>query len=296
MKKILVTGCNGQLGSDCMSVLSGAAGLDVPEIDITDSVQCSEQLDRCRPDVIVNCAAYTAVDDCETDPGCWEVNARGPGILAEWAARNGAFLVHISTDYVFDGAKPLFHAYTESDPTEPCTQYGRSKLAGEEAVFRSGADACVLRTAWLYGRNGKNILKTMLRLATERPQREIRVVDDQFGSPTWSYTLARQIAAVIEAGSTGVFHAASGGYCSWFELSDTFLSLMGVEYRMVPCTTEEFPRPAPRPRNSILENSMLNQYGLNMFDDWRSELEAFVTGNRNVLLEEARGAGGDVSW
>jgi dTDP-4-dehydrorhamnose reductase len=290
MKNILIVGCKGQLGTDCMSVLGARAiGIDLPEMDITDRIQCFGKLDAIRPSAIVNCAAYTAVDACESDPACWKVNATGPKHLAEWTAANGAFLVHISTDYVFSGDKPLFETCVETDPAAPVSEYGKSKLAGEQAVLESGANAAILRTAWLYGAHGKNFLKTMLRLALQNPEREIRVVNDQFGSPTWSYTLARQIAAVIDAKATGIFHATSEGYCSWFDLASRFLQRMEVSHRIAPCTTAEYPTPARRPKNSILENAALKQQGLNVFGDWGTELERFVGEHRDALLRETKG-------
>lgn len=284
----LIIGCNGQLGSDCMSVLEGAAGVDFPEINIADRFQCLENLDALKPDVIVNCAAYTAVDACESDPACWTVNADGPKHLAEWAQENDAFLVHVSTDYVFSGDKPLFESCIETDETGPVSEYGRSKRAGELAVLESGAQAAILRTAWLYGANGKNFLKTMLRLALQDADREIRVVNDQFGSPTWSHSLARQIKAVIKAKASGVFHATSEGYCSWYDLADRFLSKMDVPYRMAPCTSAEYPTPAKRPANSILENAHSQKLGINVFEDWEEELALFVSTHRDALLSEAR--------
>ena len=288
MSGILVIGYKGQLGTDCMSVMPQASGMDVPEIDISDRFQCSEKLDELAPSVIVNCAAYTAVDACESDPVCWRVNADGPKHLAEWAVTNGAFLVHVSTDYVFDGQKPLYKACVETDLTGPVSEYGRSKLAGEQAVLESGARAAILRTAWLYGANGKNFLKTMLRLTLQNPDKEFKVVSDQFGSPTWSYTLARQIAAVIETKATGLFHATSEGHCNWYDLTCAFLDEMGVEHHFVPCSSEEYPTPAKRPVNSILENSHAKQLGLNIFSDWKEELTHFVRAHKEALLDETR--------
>ena len=285
---VLVLGCNGQLGRDCLDVLPSAVGMDLPDLDISDRFQTLEKLDELCPDVLINCAAYTAVDACESDSACWAVNADGPKNLAEWAALNDAFLVHVSTDYVFEGNKPLFDLYTEADATGPVSEYGKSKLAGEKTVLGSGAKAAVLRTAWLYGASGKNFLKTMLRLAVQNPDREIRVVNDQYGSPTWSHSLARQIAAVVDAGATGVFHATSGGYCSWYDLAFRFLTLMDVPFRMSPCSTEEYPTPARRPTNSILENAALKQQSLNVFEDWDVELQQFVNKYRDELLREAK--------
>jgi dTDP-4-dehydrorhamnose reductase len=285
---ILVAGKKGQLGTDCMQVLSGATGMDLPDLDIINRESLYAALDSVSPDVIVNCAAYTAVDACESDPACWSVNADGPKHLAEWAAANGAFLVHVSTDYVFDGEKPLFESYAEEDATRPVSEYGRSKRAGEQAVLDSGANAAILRTAWLYGAGGKNFLKTMLRLALQDSEREIRVVNDQFGSPTWSHTLARQIATVVEARATGVFHATSEGYCSWYDLAFRFLERMELPFRMSPCTSEEYPTPARRPANSILANAGLKKQKLNLFEEWDVELERFVKQYRDDMLREAK--------
>jgi dTDP-4-dehydrorhamnose reductase len=250
--------------------------MDLPELDISGRGVCHAVLDAVRPEIVVNCAAYTAVDACEGDPACWKVNAEGPGYLAEWCAANGAFLVHVSTDYVFDGSRPLFEPYVETDSTGPVSEYGRSKLAGEQAVLESEADAAILRTAWLYGQQGKNFLKTMLRLTQQNPEKEFKVVADQFGSPTWSLTLARQIAAVAEARMTGIFHATSEGYGSWYELACAWLEVLGVAHRFVPCTSEEYPTPARRPVNSILENARLKAAGINLFGDWRDELKTFA--------------------
>ena len=282
--KIMVIGNDGQLGREF-----GYQGIDFPEIDIADKKSCRDVLNRYKPDVIINCAAYTAVDACESDPVCEAVNAKGPGYLAEWATENGAFLVHISTDYVFSGDKPLFQVYTETDIPNPVSAYGRTKFAGEQAVFNSGADTAVLRTAWLYGVHGKNFLKTMLRLAVQNPEREIRVVNDQFGSPTWARTLAEQISIVIERRQTGLFHATSEEFCSWFDLASAFLQLMDVPHRISPCTTAEYPTSARRPINSILENTALENAGINRFTDWKNDLEKFVQTHREELLVESRG-------
>jgi len=287
MGSILIVGCRGQLGTDCMKVMPTAIGIDVPEIDLSDRESCFDRLDEVSPNVIINCAAYTAVDACETDAACWAVNADGPMHLAEWSAENGAFLVHVSTDYVFSGDKTLFEPYVESDSVGPVSEYGRSKLAGEHAVLKSKADAAVLRTAWLYGANGKNFLKTMLRLTVQNPEKRFNVVNDQFGSPTWSFTLARQISAVVEARSTGLFHATSEGYCSWYDLACSFLDELAVPHNFIPCSSEEYPTPAKRPQNSILENSALKRIEINMFSDWRSELAQFVEKHRVELLNEA---------
>ncbi|MEN7973699.1 MAG: dTDP-4-dehydrorhamnose reductase, partial [Verrucomicrobiota bacterium] len=272
MKKVLITGSKGQLGSDCLDVfkdISGLTGVDLPEVDLSNRSQCLEVLDRLQPDVIINCAAYTAVDACETDKSCWKANADLPAHLADWTEVNGAFLVHVSTDYVFSGDKPLYEALLETNEPNPVSEYGRSKLAGERAIAERTERFAILRTAWLYGANGKNFLKTMLRLTLQNPGKEFKVVDDQWGSPTWSYTLARQIRAVAEKCATGIFHASSEGYCSWYNLACTFLDQLGIAHDFVPCTSDEFPTPTKRPFNSIMENARAKELGINVFDDWK---------------------------
>lgn len=291
MKNILITGSKGQLGTDCLDVFKNTAdliGIDLPEVDLSDRFQCLELLDRVRPELIVNCAAYTAVDACETDPSCWKANAELPGHLAEWTEANKAFLVHVSTDYVFSGDKPLFEATVETDEPNPISEYGKSKLAGEKSIMERTERFSILRTAWLYGAHGNNFLKTMLRLTLQNPGKEFKVVADQYGSPTWSHTLAHQIKAVAECASPGIFHASSEGHCSWYDLACGFLETLDVEHNFVPCTTEEFPTPTKRPVNSILENSQAKQLGINCFKGWKDELNQFVEKNGQAVLEEMR--------
>ena len=275
--KIFIVGNKGQLGTDCSQVLADyeVFGADLPELDASDRGQCREALDACRPDVVVNCAAFTAVDVCETEKSAaWKANVDAPRWMAEWCRDHSAFLVHVSTDYVFDGERELYQPYVESDETGPVSEYGRSKLAGEKAVADVFDHFAVLRTAWLYGVSGNNFLYTMLNLSREG--RSLKVVNDQFGSPTWSHTLARQIRLVMEKKETGLFHATSEGVCSWYDLACTFLELMEQRYDITPCRTMEYPTPAKRPINSILENERLKKQGVNLFCNWKEELASFV--------------------
>ncbi|HEY5653361.1 MAG TPA: dTDP-4-dehydrorhamnose reductase [Pontiella sp.] len=291
MQKILITGSKGQLGNDCLEVfddIPDVTGVDLPEVDLSDRSQCLDTLDRIRPDIIVNCAAYTAVDACETDLTCWKANADLPAHLAEWVEANDAFLAHVSTDYVFSGDKPLFEALMETDEPNPISEYGRSKLAGEQAIVDQTDRYAILRTAWLYGAHGKNFLKTMLRLTLQNPGKEFKVVADQYGSPTWSYTLARQIRAVAEQNAKGLFHASSEGYCSWFDLACSFLNKLGIEHHFMPCTSDEFPTPTKRPANSIMENAHAKQLGLNVFEDWDVELDIFVERYGTSIIKEIK--------
>lgn len=289
MQNILITGSKGQLGTDCLDVfrdVPGVSGADLPEVDLSDRSRCMQYLDQVRPGIIINCAAYTAVDACETDNTCWRANADLPGYLAEWVERNQAFLIHVSTDYVFAGDKPLFEASIETDHPDPISEYGRSKLGGEQVITEKTERYAIIRTAWLYGAVGKNFLKTMLRLTLQNPGKEFKVVNDQYGSPTWSYTLARQIRAIAEREAHGIFHASSEGYCTWYNLACAFLDQLGIVHRFIPCTSEEFPTPTKRPSNSILENAHAKQLGINVFKDWNDELIAFVEKHGKALLEE----------
>lgn len=291
MQNILITGSKGQLGTDCLDVfreIPHLVGVDLPEVDLCDRMQCFELLDRVRPEVIVNCAAYTAVDACETDPSCWKANAELPGHLAEWTDANNAFLAHVSTDYVFSGDKPLFQPVLEIDVPDPISEYGKSKLAGEQLITEQTDRYAILRTAWLYGAHGKNFLKTMLRLTLQNPGREFKVVNDQYGSPTWSHTLARQLSKVVDEQASGLFHASSEGYCTWYDLACAFLDGLNIPHNFVPCSTDEFPTPTKRPANSILENTHLKNRGINVFQDWKTDLRTYIDRHGAAILTELK--------
>ncbi|MDY6990161.1 MAG: dTDP-4-dehydrorhamnose reductase [Thermodesulfobacteriota bacterium] len=288
--KVLICGGRGQLGNDCTRVMTPShevVSTDLEELDITDLSAVDDMIRRATPHVVINCAAYTRVDECETKQEvARKVNVDGPRHLALAVEEQGGRLIHISTDYVFDGAKQVPEPYVEEDAPHPVSCYGRTKLEGEEAVREIAKGHIIVRTAWLYGHHGQNFLKTMLRLASRNPGKEIRVVHDQFGSPTWSYRLALQIARLMEANGRGTYHATSEGHCTWYELATYFLERMGVSHHVVPCTSAEYPTPASRPKNSILENRHLKQEGLNLMMDWKEDLDQFVSRHREDLLRE----------
>ena len=290
--KILVSGGTGQLGRDCTKVLEKShevTPVGSKTLDIADRTAVNAFVEELKPNVILNCAAFTRVDDCETEKElAWKVNVEGPKNLASAAGARGARIIHISTDYVFDGEKPVPEYYTETDNSHPISYYGLTKLEAEKAVCEETDRYSILRTAWLYGANGQNFLKTMLRLALGDPEREIKVVHDQFGSPTWSYRLAEQIATVLDADVNGLFHATSEGHCTWYELATTFLDEMEVSNAFVPCTTRDYPTPAERPANSILENQRLKDEGLNIMRDWRADLIQFVNLFKDRLIMEVK--------
>ncbi|MGI9537356.1 MAG: dTDP-4-dehydrorhamnose reductase [Desulfocapsaceae bacterium] len=289
---ILIIGSGGQLGTDCIKILSGGhkvVALDYPEIDITSRQSLAAVWAAHKPEVAINCAAYTAVDKCETDSkAAWLVNADGPRLIGEVAADHGGRVIHISTDYVFDGKKEVPHPYLEDDQVNPLSEYGRSKLAGEEHLQACCPEAIILRTAWLYSANGPNFLKTMLRLALSDPRKEFTIVNDQFGSLTWSWTLATQIEKLLDTNLSGVIHTTSDGYSSWYEAACYFLDKMGVEHSFIPCETKDYPTPAHRPANSILRNKILDDHGLSVFSSWKKDVDCFTDVHREKLLKEAR--------
>ena len=291
-KKFLVTAANGQLGSQLLAdnTESNIIALSRKELDIADPQLCERVLRKLSPDVIVNCAAWTAVDAAETQQQeTFLINAEGPKMLADWCVNNNAYLLHISTDYVFSGAKPLYEPYIETDSPDPTSVYGQSKLQGEKNIQAAGSERySILRTAWLYGANGKNFLKAMLRLVLSDPQKEFKVVDDQFGSPTSVDALARQIKVVAKAEAYGLYHASAHGYCSWYELACEFFALLDVDHNLVPCTTTEFPTPAKRPVNSILGNQHLQDQGIDVFLSWQDELRLFVDAYGERLVDEVK--------
>lgn len=287
--KIIITGAHGQLGHDCQRVFGDRyqiTPVDLPDLDITRREQVDKMVKSIRPDIIINCAAHTGVDACETEEElAWEVNVSGPRHLAESADRWGGKLIHISTDYVFGGQKPIPGSYLEDDEPTPVSVYGKTKLEGEKAVSRATEDHIILRTAWLYGINGGNFLKTMLRLVRKSPSREVRVVNDQFGSPTWSYRLAIQIEKLVELDVRGTYHATAEGVCTWYDFAGAFLEGIRISHHLTPCSTDEYPTAATRPMNSILENHRLKEAGINVMVPWQVDLSQFVEQFGGVLLQ-----------
>jgi dTDP-4-dehydrorhamnose reductase len=275
--KILVTGSEGQLGSDLLKILPErheVLGCDIQDWDITDLRIALENVERIRPDVIVNAAAYTDVDGCELNPDlAYRVNTLGAHNLAIAGRKVGAVMVHVSTDFVFDGKKGS--PYLEFDPPHPLSVYGKSKLASEQWVAAVLSTYFIVRTAWLYGRRGKNFVKTILRLAEEKEV--LRVVDDQIGSPTYSWDLAQKIAELIETEAYGIYHATNGGQSSWYEFASDILRLAGKKVKLEPISSEELARPAARPAFSVLRNYCLEQRGFSALRDYHEALEEFFS-------------------
>lgn len=291
--KVLICGKSGQLGTDCVQVLGENFEVIAPhekEFDITNKEAVESITFSVSPDVILNCAAYTMVDACETERElAWNINVKGSENLAGAASRCGARIIHISSDYIFDGKKTPPEPYIENDETCPLSYYGVTKLESELAVRKLTDKHIIIRTAWVYGINGRNFLKTMLRLSINNPEKALKVVNDQYGSPTWSYRLAEQIGKLIEVNAAGTYHASSEGYCTWYELAKYFLEKMGVKHNISPCSTDEYPTPAARPKNSILENRRLKEEKINLMQDWRKEVDTFVINFKERLIKEAKG-------
>jgi dTDP-4-dehydrorhamnose reductase len=276
MTRWLVTGAGGMLGTDLVAALTTrgtpVTGLDRASLDVTDAAAVTDAIARGRPDVIVNCAAWTAVDDAEaSEERALAVNAGGAANLAAGCAASGARLVQVSTDYVFagDAGRP----YAEDDVPAPRTAYGRTKLAGERAVLdRLPGAGYVVRTAWLYGAHGPSFTGTMIRLESERPT--VDVVDDQHGQPTWTVDVARQIIALARStAAPGIYHATSSGQTTWFGLAREIFGLLGADpARVRPIPSSGLSRPAPRPACSVLGHSAWAGTGVPPIGDWRAAL------------------------
>jgi dTDP-4-dehydrorhamnose reductase len=272
--RLLVTGAAGMLGRDVVAA-AGDAGHEAValargDLDITYPNAVQAAVAAARPDAIVNCAAWTDVDGAETaEAQATAVNGRGAGLLAHAAAEVGALLVHVSSDYVFDGTAT--EAYAEDAPTGPQGAYGRSKLAGEQAVAAAGGRSAIVRSAWLFGPHGKNFVDTMRRLGAERE--EIAVVDDQVGCTTYTGHLAPALVEIAERGVTGILHVAGGGSCSWFELAQATFEETGLQCRVRPQSTAELGRPAPRPAYSVLAST---RDDVPRLPAWRDGLKAHL--------------------
>ncbi|MGQ7884808.1 dTDP-4-dehydrorhamnose reductase [Paenibacillus sp. WC2504] len=274
--KILVTGANGQLGQDIVKILGSnheIYGFGREQLDITNEHQCLEVLESLKPDVVIHSAAYTAVDLAETEEDkAYEINAFGTRNLSVAAEKVGAKLCYISTDYVFDGTG--ITPYREYDNTNPQSIYGKSKRAGELLVQTLSTKYFIVRTSWVYGLYGANFVKTMLKLAQDRDS--LKVVNDQFGSPTYTVDLASFLEQLVRTERYGIYHASNTGVCSWFDFASAIFEESGNQINVIPCSTEEFPRPAPRPRFSAMDHMAIRTNGFEDLRPWREGLQAFL--------------------
>jgi dTDP-4-dehydrorhamnose reductase len=272
--KILLTGRNGQLGWElrrALAPLGEVLSLDRAALDLEDDAAIRRVVREANPGVIVNAAAYTAVDRAESEAAiAMRINAAAPGVLGDEARRCGALLVHYSTDYVFDGERNS--PYREDDPPKPLNAYGRSKLQGEIAIRQSGCRHLILRTSWVYSNRGQNFLRTILRLARERP--ELRVVDDQIGAPTSAAAIARATAAMLrDVRAEGLFHMSAAGRTTWRGFAKAILEHERLAIPLVAIRSEDYPTAARRPRNSLLDNTRLREaFGIAL-EEWREQLQ-----------------------
>jgi len=277
MSRFVILGCRGMLGRALAAELAARGephvGVDLPEVDIADPASVARLMASESPEVLLNAAAWTDVDGAESNPdAAARANVTGPRVLAEAAAKAGALLVQLSTDYVFGGAGT--EPYPEDAPPAPNGVYAETKLAGEEAVCASGARHLIVRTAWLYAPWGKNFARTIL--AAAREGRELRVVDDQRGSPTYAPDLARAILDLIESSACGIFHAVNSGQATWYDLAAEEIGLAGLDVPLARVSTSEFPRPAPRPAYSVLSTARLEAALGQPMRPWREALAACV--------------------
>jgi len=273
--RTLITGARGMLGSDLMRAFASQnpAGLSSADMDITNRDAVRTVLHEKRPQWVIHAAGMTHVDGCELDPeSAYRVNGLGSRNLALACEEVGATLLYVSTDYVFDGEKS--EPYTEFDPTHPLSVYGKSKLAGEMFVREFCRRHCIVRTSWLFGKNGKNFVQTVLRLAAGGD--DLRIVSDQVGSPTYTWHLAQKIGEIVTSGRLGIYHITNSGHCSWFELAQATLRSRQHSARVVPITTAEYPTPARRPRSSILRNYILELEGITLLPPWQQALSEYL--------------------
>lgn len=266
--KTLIIGASGMLGVELCEVFPDAVKLSHRDIDIRDREKVIESIEKNEPEVVINAAAYTAVDDCEDNRElAFEVNGAAPGYIAEGCATAGARLVHYSTDYIFDGSKK---AYIESDIPNPINAYGLSKLLGEKNILENMDDYLIVRTSWLYGAHGKNFVDTILMLSQKLET--VKVVNDQFGKPTYAVDLARKTKELLRL-PAGIYHITNEGVCSWHEFASAIIK------NAVPCTSDEFPRKAKRPKYSVLANTKTTP-----MRHWKDALAEYLNKRKTMVI------------
>ena len=274
--KVLITGSNGMLGHDLIEVLKDRHELILTTsktLDITDKEHTIDFISESNPDIVINSAAYTDVDGCEENQDiAYAVNGEGVGNLALACKKIDCPLVHVSTDYVFNGKND--RPWVEDDEIGPISVYGKSKLKGEEAILETLDKFFIIRTAWLYGINGKNFPKTMLELAENHP--EITVVYDEVGTPTYTPDLAYGISQLIETDLYGIYHLTNSGSCSWCEFAKYIFEVAGKDVKIIPVTASEFARPAPRPHYSVLENRKWVENGFEPLRSYRDAVKEYI--------------------
>jgi dTDP-4-dehydrorhamnose reductase len=291
--RILITGSNGMLGRDLWAFLRArhqVLGADLPKVDITNLRLVQGAIQGAGLDAVIHTAAFTAVDDCERRPEvAFQVNAEGTRNVAIACREASVPLLYISTDYVFDGRKPT--PYLENDSPNPLNVYGASKLQGEKCVSELIPAAWIVRTSWLFGPFGKNFVRTILERA--RQGNSLRVVDDQFGAPTYAWDLAEKLEQIVMKGKPGIYHATNQGYCSWFEFAGEILRQTGLGHiPLAAIPTSASDRPALRPRNSRLAHSRLESEGLGLLPTWQDALKRYLERESQTRTEDLLGRRG----
>ena len=277
MNKVLVTGAKGQLGSDLVLILNKSGyqvfGLGKSDLDITKEEEVTKIISQIQPDIIIHCAAYTNVDKAEGESDfAFHINAVGTRNIAIAAEKIQSKLVYISTDYVFNGSSLI--PYHEFSPVSPINIYGSSKLAGENMVRDFHSKYFIVRTSWVFGVNGNNFVKTMMKLSREKEQ--LKVVNDQIGCPTYTIDLSKCILQLMESNKFGIYHVSNSGNCSWFEFAKEIFYQTKTSIKLVPCSTEEFPRKAKRPKYSILDHMCLQINQFSPMPTWKDALTRFL--------------------
>ena len=278
-KKIMITGAGGALGTDCYKILSDkyeVIAFAKNELDITCIGLIKEAVIKHKPDVIINCAAYTDVDRCEEDTeNAYDVNAYGPLYLATICDKHNIHLIHISTDYVFDGKLKTGDKYAENQKPAPINVYGYTKLLGELYIKMYGSNYTILRTSWLFGAKSKNFMNTIIKMASTH--NDIRVIDNQYGSPTWTKTLIYQIDKIICNDIRGLYHAAGGGYTTRYDMIKHIFNSLELNNNIIPCKDTDFETIARRPMNTALSCDILTNQNMNCMRPWEEDIESFIT-------------------
>lgn len=278
--KTLILGSKGMLAFKLIKAFEEheMIKLDLPELDITKREDVLNKITELMPELVINAAAYTDVDGCETKKDlAMNVNGNAVGYIAEACNKINVPLVHISTDYVFDGNRSS--GYVEEDERNPINVYGQSKALGEDLLIKNTKKFFLIRTAWLYGPNGKNFVDTITRLASEKP--ELSVVTDQIGNPTYTGDLAEKIKEIVEKGIFGIYHVTNSGSCSWFDFAEKILEIKGMRNPINPTTSSQFKRQAKRPAYSILINRNLEKYGIPKMRPWQEALKYYLEAEKN---------------
>ncbi|MGI6169245.1 MAG: dTDP-4-dehydrorhamnose reductase [Christensenellales bacterium] len=275
--KILVTGVNGQLGHDVVNELDKRGitcrGVDIQDFDLTIEADVLYAIQSYAPDAVIHCAAYTAVDRAEDEKElCYNINVLGTRYVAQACKKLGCKLMYISTDYVFDGQGE--NPWTPDSPKRPCNYYGESKSLGEDEVTALLASYFIVRISWVFGKNGNNFVKTMLRLGKERDS--LTVVADQFGSPTYTYDLAPLLCDMIHTKHYGIYHATNEGVCSWYDFARAIIEQAELPAKVLPITTDQYPTKAVRPKNSRMSKDKLTQYGFSLLPPWQDALKHYL--------------------